>query len=201
MNFARLKPTHWLRWPGEEAPVSNDDKPAGIDDPNSDDFHPHAPLSYPRDLDKVPPRTPAQEFLNRRMSQRVAPQKRDVDAITADIRANEREIVRLETELSAAGVRGVELRYELGQTLDEIEHLAREARKTYRLETPDVQPPQAGPPGYGIPAGTDPGHISADPLGAPAGAGASSHSEPIHDADPRFTPVPHQERGDDEIPF
>lgn len=159
-------------------------------------------INYPRDLDKAPPTSSPQAFLSQRMSERVAaPKLREVDAITADLRANEKEIVRLENELAGARVREIDIRWELGQTLDEIERLAREARKTYKLEAPDVvQPPQAGPPDYGVPGGTDPGRDPAHPAVTPAGAGEGGHDERDQQGG-RVAAVPHQERGDDEIPF
>lgn len=147
------------------------------------------PITYPRDLDKVP--RPQAEY-NRQNS----PQKRDIDAITADIRANEAHIIDLEMSLSKARIHDIDLRSELGGTLDEIENLARDARKKYNLEAPDVQPaPTDGPTPGDQPVADDPG--SPVRPGSPTHAGASESAF----ADPRFTPMPHQERGDDEIPF
>lgn len=149
------------------------------------------PITYPVDLDRVP--GPQAEY-NRKMSQRA--QKRDVDAITADLRENESEIKRLESELAGARVREIDIRWELGQTLDEIEKLAKDARKKYNLEAPDVQPAPADKPTPGDqPVADDPGSPVRPGSSAHAGASESAF------ADPRFTPVPDKERGDDEIPF
>jgi hypothetical protein len=167
-----------------------------IDDQRHRDVARKPPNYIPRDLDAAPPKSPPETFRKKwHRGEDVRPEPaplRDVDAITADLRANEKRIVQLEADLSEARVKDVDLRGELGETLDEIEKLAKDARKKYNLEAPNVQQP---PPGASSPA-DDPGSPVCPPSAAPAGA-----SESIHDSDPRFTPVPHKESGDDEIPF
>lgn len=179
------------QWTAEEIKRAEDEVRSGL-----------PRINYPRDLDKAPPMLTPQAFLNQRMSERVAaPKLREVDAITTDLRANEKEISRLQAELSAAGVRDVELRSELGDTLDEIENLAREARKTYKLEASNaLQPPQARAPVADLHGGAHPGSSSAAPHIIPAGAGEGGHDERDQQGG-RVAAVPHQERGDDEIPF
>lgn len=161
------------------------------------------PITYPRDLDKAPSSSKPESFRKAwHRGEEPAPAKREIPVIREDIRANNRRRAELEAELREVGIRDVELTYELGTALDEVEKLIRDVRKEHKLEPPDVvQPPQAGPPVAGLRDSPDPSCDPAHSAVAAAGAGASGHSEPIHDTDSRFTPLPPQERSDDEIPF
>jgi hypothetical protein len=215
-----MGPRRWRK--EQEPPVS------GIDDPNSDDFHPRAPVRAPgyenaqwkpRDLDKLPEAPPPAAYgpksarLAREREDREArqpPAKREIPTIRNDIRLNNKRRVELEEELAQCSRDDVALTAELGTALDEIERLCREVRAEHNLEpqhgTPAIQPPPpAGLPDRVPAVAADLDHHASGDHRLPV-PGERSELAEYGFADERDQqggrlPDTRPSSGDDEIPF